>query len=73
MIGITSDYRTIRQLLEGKSFAIDEYQREYKWDTANIEELLRTHRQVPVAATARETCRRRRRRTTKTISLARSS
>src|SRR5512133_1444921 len=40
MTGITPHYRTITQLLQSRSFAIDEYQREYKWETANIEELV---------------------------------
>lgn len=29
MTGITPHYRTITQLLQSRSFAIDEYQREY--------------------------------------------
>jgi uncharacterized protein with ParB-like and HNH nuclease domain len=37
---ITPHYRTIRDLLQSESFSIDEYQREYKWETKNIEELL---------------------------------
>lgn len=37
---ITPQYRTVTQLLQSRSFAIDEYQREYKWETKNIEELL---------------------------------
>lgn len=40
MNSITPYYRTITQLLQSRSFAIDEYQREYKWEQANIEELL---------------------------------
>ena len=40
MTGITPHYRTITQLLQSRSFAIDEYQREYKWETTNIEELV---------------------------------
>src|SRR5215218_6256887 len=40
MSTITPHYRTISQLLQTRSFAIDEYQREYKWDRSNIEELL---------------------------------
>lgn len=40
MSTITPHYRTIKQLLQSRSFGIDEYQREYKWETGNIEELL---------------------------------
>ena len=40
MSTITPHYRTITQLLQSRSFAIDEYQREYKWERKNIEELL---------------------------------
>ncbi|WP_330232115.1 DUF262 domain-containing HNH endonuclease family protein [Nocardia sp. NBC_00508] len=40
MNSITPHYRTITELLQSRSFAIDEYQREYKWDSRNIEELL---------------------------------
>lgn len=40
MSSITPHYRTIKDLLQTRSFAIDEYQREYKWDRQNIEELL---------------------------------
>lgn len=40
MSTITPKYRTVRELLQGQSFAIDEYQREYKWERENIEELL---------------------------------
>lgn len=40
MSSITPHYRTIKDLLQTRSFAIDEYQREYKWDRKNIEELL---------------------------------
>ncbi len=40
MSSITPHYRTITQLLQSRSFAIDEYQREYKWERKNIEELL---------------------------------
>lgn len=39
-MSITPHYRTIKELLQSRSFAIDEYQREYKWDRKNIEELL---------------------------------
>lgn len=39
-MSITPHYRTIKELLQSRSFAIDEYQREYKWDRENIEELL---------------------------------
>lgn len=37
---ITPHYRTIQQLLQSQAFAIDEYQREYKWEKTNIDELL---------------------------------
>lgn len=40
MSTITPDYRTIQQLLQNQSFSIDEYQREYKWEKENIQELL---------------------------------
>lgn len=40
MSSITPHYRTITQLMQSRSFAIDEYQREYKWESTNIEELL---------------------------------
>ncbi len=40
MSTITPHYRTITQLLQSRSFSIDEYQREYKWERENIEELV---------------------------------
>lgn len=40
MSTITPNYRTVKDLLQSQSFSIDEYQREYKWETENIEELL---------------------------------
>lgn len=40
MSTITPYYRTVQQLLQSQSFSIDEYQREYKWDKENIDELL---------------------------------
>lgn len=40
MSAITPHYRNVRQLLQSQSFAIDEYQREYKWEKENIDELL---------------------------------
>lgn len=40
MSAITPHYRTVQQLLQGASFAIDEYQREYKWEKSNVDELL---------------------------------
>lgn len=40
MSSITPHYRTVRELLQSRSFSIDEYQREYKWGQANIEELV---------------------------------
>jgi uncharacterized protein with ParB-like and HNH nuclease domain len=38
-------YRTIAQLLKERSFTIDEYQREYKWEQKQIEELINDLRQ----------------------------
>lgn len=40
MSTITPHYRTITQLLQSRSFSIDDYQREYKWERQNIEELV---------------------------------
>ena len=40
MTSITPHYRTIKELLQSRSFSIDEYQREYKWERKNIEELV---------------------------------
>ncbi|GAA0812843.1 DUF262 domain-containing protein [Spirilliplanes yamanashiensis] len=40
MSSITPHYRTIKQLLQSRTFDIDEYQREYKWERANVEELV---------------------------------
>lgn len=40
MSAINPHYRTVQQLLQSQSFAIDEYQREYKWGKENIDELL---------------------------------
>ena len=40
MSTITPHYRTVQQLLQSQSFAIDEYQREYKWEKKNVDELL---------------------------------
>ena len=37
---IRGDSFTIRQLLDGQKYAIDYYQREYKWKTKHIEELI---------------------------------
>jgi uncharacterized protein with ParB-like and HNH nuclease domain len=37
---VTPHFRTVMQLLQSRSFAIDDYQREYKWDSKNIAELL---------------------------------
>lgn len=39
-MSITPHYRTTKQLLQTRSFSIDEYQREYKWEKKNIDELL---------------------------------
>ncbi|PWC06435.1 DUF262 domain-containing protein [Mycetocola zhujimingii] len=40
MSAITPHYRSVTQLLQSRSFSIDEYQREYKWERRHIEELL---------------------------------
>ncbi|BAO80999.1 uncharacterized conserved protein [Serpentinimonas raichei] len=40
MSAITPHYRSVQQLLQNQSFSIDEYQREYKWEKENIDELL---------------------------------
>jgi len=40
MSTITPHYRTVQQLLQSQKFAIDEFQREYKWDKKQIEELI---------------------------------
>jgi uncharacterized protein with ParB-like and HNH nuclease domain len=37
---ITPHYRSVQQLLQSQSFSIDEYQREYKWEKENTDELL---------------------------------
>jgi uncharacterized protein with ParB-like and HNH nuclease domain len=37
---IVPTYRNVQQLLKDAAFSIDEYQREYKWDKRNIDELL---------------------------------
>ncbi|MDO8888810.1 MAG: DUF262 domain-containing protein [Hydrogenophaga sp.] len=40
MSAITPHYGNIQQLLQSLSFSIDEYQREYKWEKENTDELL---------------------------------
>lgn len=40
MSTIVPHFKTVKQLLQGESFAIDEYQREYKWESKHIGELL---------------------------------
>ena len=40
MSTITPYYRTVQQLLQSQKFAIDEFQREYKWEKKQIDELL---------------------------------
>lgn len=40
MSTITPHYRSVQQLLQSQSFSIDEYQREYKWEKENVDELL---------------------------------
>ena len=33
--------RTVRELLAGRKYSIDYYQREYKWQTKQVTELMR--------------------------------
>lgn len=40
MSTITPHYRSVQQLLQSQSFSIDEYQREYKWEKKNVDDLL---------------------------------
>lgn len=40
MSTITPHYRTVQQLLQSQKFAIDEFQREYKWEKKQVDELL---------------------------------
>jgi uncharacterized protein with ParB-like and HNH nuclease domain len=40
MSTITPHYRSIKELLSSQSYAIDEYQREYKWEEKHIVELI---------------------------------
>ena len=40
MSTIVPHYRSVQVLLQSQSFSIDEYQREYKWEKENIDELL---------------------------------
>lgn len=37
---IVPHYRSVKDLLQSRSFSIDEYQREYKWEKENIDELM---------------------------------
>ncbi|GAG05209.1 unnamed protein product, partial [marine sediment metagenome] len=37
---IDGDGRTVRQLLSGRKYSIDYYQREYKWQKKHVAELL---------------------------------
>lgn len=39
-MSITPYYRSVKELLQTRSFGIDEYQREYKWESSNVEELI---------------------------------
>jgi uncharacterized protein with ParB-like and HNH nuclease domain len=39
-MSITPHYRSIKDLLHTRSFGNDEYPREYRWDSSNIEELV---------------------------------
>lgn len=49
MTSIVPNYRTVHDLLNGQSFSIDEYQREYKWGRKNIEELITDLREQFIA------------------------
>jgi len=40
MSNIIPNYRSVKQLLQNQFFAIDVFQREYKWEKENIDELL---------------------------------
>jgi uncharacterized protein with ParB-like and HNH nuclease domain len=40
MSTITPHYKTVQQLLQSQKYSIDEFQREYKWDKKQIEELI---------------------------------
>lgn len=40
MSTIVPYYRTVQDLLQSQSFSIDEYQREYKWEKENVDELM---------------------------------
>jgi uncharacterized protein with ParB-like and HNH nuclease domain len=40
MSTITPNYRTVKGLLHSQKFAIDEFQREYKWEKEQIDELI---------------------------------
>lgn len=40
MSTITPHYKNLKELLQSQSFSIDEYQREYKWEKKNVDELL---------------------------------
>jgi len=40
MSTITPHYRSVQQLLQTRSFSIDEYQREYKWEKKHVDELI---------------------------------
>jgi uncharacterized protein with ParB-like and HNH nuclease domain len=40
MKAIRGDAKTIRQLLSGAKYTIDYYQRDYKWETKQLQELL---------------------------------
>ena len=37
---IDAKEKSVRQLLDGEKYDIDEYQREYKWERKHVEELL---------------------------------
>src|ERR1700733_5277973 len=40
MRGVRGKAKTVRELLKGVKYSIDYYQREYKWQTKQIQELL---------------------------------
>ncbi len=49
---IRGDAKSIRALLGGSKFAIDYYQREYRWETKQITELIRSPDVLPREVTA---------------------
>ena len=43
---IRGDARTVKELLKGRKYSIDYYQREYKWGRKQIQELIFSQFQV---------------------------